>query len=86
MYLRVSYTKKMNIFFLFCILKVTAKKESDPDPAPLVRGTNPRIQIQNVTDPQHRFWRVICLEQSQSNYFYLTFSRASVLRAIWLIF
>jgi hypothetical protein len=45
MCLRVSDKKNMkkNIFFAFF-------KESDPDPDPLVRGTDPH---QIVTDPQH---------------------------------
>jgi hypothetical protein len=44
--------------FFFCILKVTIRKESDPEldpdskpkPDPLVRGKDPH---HNVTDPQH---------------------------------
>jgi hypothetical protein len=34
---------------------VGSGSELDPDPDPLVRGTDPQIRIrnQNVTDPQH---------------------------------
>ncbi len=40
---------------MFCILKITEEREEwdpelDPDPDPLVRGTDPH---QNVTDRQH---------------------------------
>ncbi len=56
----------------FNILKVTEERSSDtelePDPEPLVRGTDPRIRIQIRTkmaqigtDPQHWFFDITAL-------------------------
>ncbi len=48
-----SYKKKV---FVFCIFQINEEKKSepelDPDPDPLVRGTDPDPH-QNVTDPHH---------------------------------
>jgi hypothetical protein len=48
--------KKKIIIFFASLIQVTEKKESDPglepDPDPLVRGTDPDLHP-NVTDPQH---------------------------------
>ncbi len=53
MCLRISYKKKIRIFFLLCILKSHWRKESDPelDPDPLVRGTvGIRTKMSRITN------------------------------------
>ncbi len=38
-------SKKVDKLYLVGVLKVTDKKEQDPDPDPLARSTDPRIRI-----------------------------------------
>jgi hypothetical protein len=60
MCLRVTYKKKYEKKIFFCILKVTERKESDPDP--LIRGTDLDPQ-QNVRDLPHCFLRSLIIPE-----------------------